>query len=48
MNTDELKEKTIKSPNFWVSLGTVIAAFIAGDKSQGFTAILNIISSIFG
>lgn len=48
MNKDELKDKTVKNPTFWTMLGGAIAAFIAGDKTQGFSFILQVFSSIFG
>ena len=48
MNKDELKDKTLKNPTFWTVLGSAVAAFIAGDKTQGFSFILQLVSSIFG
>jgi hypothetical protein len=48
MNKDELKDKTVKNPTFWTTLGAIVASFIAGDKTQGFSFVLQLFSSIFG
>ncbi|MDR2789541.1 MAG: hypothetical protein LBB59_00960 [Campylobacteraceae bacterium] len=48
MNSNDLKDKTVKNPSFWTTLGAIVASFIAGDKTQGFSFVLQLFSAIFG